>query len=637
MKDLLIPIQKSVSLPGKYSVPARVLVASAHEVDAMPAWQLVAELKRLGVRARFALGGHPPDVLLLRDRSLAHSESYELSVSADGIEIVSATDAGAYYGVQTLRELLRVYGRKIPCCRITDWPDFARRGVYLDCSRGKVPTVSTVKQLIERLAHWKMNELQLYIENVFTYKKHPLIGRGFSPFKPQDIKEIQAHCRLHHITFVPSLASIGHMEKILMLPTYAKLGEMPGFRGLPGGTTLCPGDPGSIRLLADLYGEFLPLCEAEDFNVCGDEPWELGKGRSKARASRVGEGRVYLDFMLKIREICLKHGKRMNMWCDIVLKHEELIPLLPKDIVILNWDYLPGGRRVLRTHEVADAGLPFMCCSGTHGWRSHGSRLRLAMANVREFTKLALRNGAEGMLQTDWGDHGHRNPLGVSLCSYAHAAAHAWHGGGVEEKSHLRRFALHTFGDRTGEIAAALDLIDSTPEEPGVFSKEQFCKKRKFLQDGGLRGKYMFWRYYALLEPLRAGVTLKPHAVLGNQQVFGRVGLSKAGLQKQLRKLNTFSLPAPAKGLAEFDRLVLEEYALAAEMDRLAGRRVQLADAVRDGRPPKSKELKTHASEMTRMAERFKTLWLARSRPSRLNDNLGRMRAAVREARTLAK
>ena len=82
---------------------------------------------------------------------------------------------------------------------------------------------------------------------------------------------------------VGSLASGGHFEKILALQQYTHLGEIPGFRNHPGGSTLCPVNRDSIKLVSELYNEFVPLFEAEDFNVCCDETWELGKGRSKIR------------------------------------------------------------------------------------------------------------------------------------------------------------------------------------------------------------------------------------------------------------------------------------------------------------------------------------------------------------------
>ncbi len=234
-------------------------------------------------------------------------------------QYVPVRGAGTYYAIQTLRDLTQIFDRTIPAMVIEDEPDFARRGIYHDCSRGKVPKIKTLKELVIRLAHWKINEFQLYIENVFTFKSHPEIGKGYSPFTPEEILELQEHCRNHHVRLVGSLASFGHFEKILALPQYSHLGEMPGFRGFPGGTTLCPADPGSIKLIEELYNDFMPLFDADDFNVCCDETWELGKGRSKKIADRVGVGRVYLDFILKIHRLCNRFGKRMNLWADIVL------------------------------------------------------------------------------------------------------------------------------------------------------------------------------------------------------------------------------------------------------------------------------------------------------------------------------
>jgi N-acetyl-beta-hexosaminidase len=114
------------------------------------------------------------------DKTIENSEGYKIKIHTKGIEIFAAADAGMYYAKQTLKELTAIYGKRLPTCLIEDWPDFKRRGVYLDCSRGKVPKLNTLKELVLRLAGWKINELQLYIENVFIFKKHPDIGKGYS-------------------------------------------------------------------------------------------------------------------------------------------------------------------------------------------------------------------------------------------------------------------------------------------------------------------------------------------------------------------------------------------------------------------------------------------------------------------------
>ena len=610
VEDLLIPVRTLAAGEGVFRWPDEAVLCRAADADELPLGQLAEDLTaRCGVAARVA-SADAPAVRVRRDDAIDGDEAYRLTVAPGGVEIAAAGDAGAYYAVQTLRELLAACGPAIPTCTIDDAPDFPRRGVYHDCSRGKVPTLATLKDLVTRLARWKVNELQLYVENVFTFKKHPAIGQGYSPLTPEELGELQDHCRLHHVRLVGSLASFGHMERILCLDAYKHLGEMPGFRDLPGGTTLCPIDPGSIELVADLYEEFLPVFEARDFNVCCDETWELGKGRSKADADRVGAGRLYLDFLLKLHDLCQRHGKRMNAWADIVLEHPELLGDLPKDVVMLNWDYSPGGRRIPRTREIAEAGLPFMVCPGTNGWISHGTRLRDAIGNVAEFAAEGRRCGAEGLLNTDWGDGGHRNPLGASLHSFAHGAAHAWFGPGVDDAGFTERFCRHAFGQTDGRMAGALRALGDTYRIAG--------------QDNPYRCSF----YRALVDPLAKAEGAGDDSI----DLFTR-----EGAERVLAELPAaMALPDPAEQPDAFEALAVEELALAARMDLLACRRVLAAKDLRAGKPVAPAELGKLADETADLAGEFERLWLARSKPSRLCDNLALLDAAAREAADLA-
>ena len=68
-----------------------------------------------------------------------------------------------------------------PACRIEDWPDFAVRGVMLDVSRDRVPTMQTLRDLVDRLAGWKINQLQLYMEHTFAYAGHEDVWRRRRP------------------------------------------------------------------------------------------------------------------------------------------------------------------------------------------------------------------------------------------------------------------------------------------------------------------------------------------------------------------------------------------------------------------------------------------------------------------------
>jgi hypothetical protein len=619
-----------------------VRLAPAGEADKLPLGQLERDLGSYLPRR----GDGVVDVRVIRDAGVGGAEAYRITIRPADIEVAAAADAGAYYGVQTLRALLACRGRaaggggggaagdggaaagaassgqaEMPCGVIEDRPDFPRRGVYLDCSRGKVPKLSTLKQLVERLAHWKVNELQLYVENVFTFRKHPAIGVGYSPFTPEEIIALQDHCRAHHVRLVGSLASFGHMERILELPRYRHLGEMAGFRGLAGGTTLCPLDEGSIALVADLYSEFVPLFDAVDFNVCCDETWELGKGRSQAEAKRVGLGRVYLGFLLKLRELCGKYGKRMNAWADIVLEHPEMLGELPRDIVMLNWEYAANGPRITRSGEITDAGLPLVVCPGTSGWLSHGSRLANAVANVANFAAEGRRRGAEGLLNTDWGDDGHRNPLGASLHGFAHGAAHSWHGSAVDDATFTERFCRQYFCQRQGDerLASYVRLVGSTHDMIRSPSA------------------YRVSLYRAMVEPLAAPLGGPRPAEPEAKDSIGQIPAD--GAQEVIDRLGPAlaDMPSQAGQRDEFEKLALAELALAGQMDMLAARRAVAAAKVRTGQCPSAADLNALADETANVSEEFQSLWLARSKPSRLADNVAKLDAAIVEARCLAK
>ena len=610
--DLLIPPKRVSHRPGVLAWPKAPVLASPTTADLLPLGQLSADLlRRVGVQARIERNAFGPATLRIRrDPAIRGPQRYRLEISPRGIEIAASDDAGAYYAIATLRELLAVQGRRLGACVIEDWPDFRRRGIYHDCSRGKVPKLETLKALVERLARWKINELQLYVENVFTFQRHPDIGCGYSPLTPQEILDLQAHCKLHHVRLVGSLASFGHMEKILCLPRYRHLGELPGNLDRPGGTTLCPTDPGSIRLVEEMYEEFVPLFEAEDFNICGDEPWELGRGRSRSKrlADRVGVGRVYLDFLLKIHRICRKHGKRTNAWADIVLDHPEILPDLPGEMVMLNWDYSPDGARIPRSKEIVRAGLPLVVCPGTNGWMSHGTRLRMAMENVAVFAAQGRRHNAEGLLNTDWGDSGHRNPLGVSLHGFAHGAAHAWNGKAVDDDTFTETFCLHAFDQHDGRLAKAIRMLGN------VY---------RTIDPAG-RGWVLYDSYTKpLLPPRDAKTTLYQ--------------TSPPGWRKVTEQLGDESIwPKPPRNMDRFESLALAEMALGARMDVLACRRAMIGKRLLDGQRVPQAELRALADDLHAMAECFQSLWLERNKPSRLRDNLACFRKVETECRRMA-
>ena len=300
---------------------------------------------------------------------------------------------------------------------------FAVRSYMLDISRDKVPTMGTLKQLVEILEKFNYNQLQLYTEHTFAYSKHEAVWKDASPMTAQEIRELDLFCAMHGIDLVPNQNSFGHLERWLVKPEYNHLAELPhGGAPLPWGgfkkdpTTLCPTDPASLEFLAGLYDELLPNFESRLFNIGCDETFDLlGEGRSAAAVKEKGEGRVYLDFLLKVAELVRKRGKRPMFWGDVILRHPELVPELPKDLIALDWGYEGNHPFMDEAAKFAAAGLDFYVCPGTSSWNSLAGRVENMRENMIVAERAGHLHGAKGFMVTDWGDGGHWQPLAASL------------------------------------------------------------------------------------------------------------------------------------------------------------------------------------------------------------------------------
>ena len=142
---------------------------------------------------------------------------------------------------------------------------FEVRGYMLDVSRDRVPTLKTLREIVDLLARCNYNQLQLYTEHAFAYSAHPEAWEEADPVTPEDVRKLDAYCRMQGIELVANQNTFGHMERWLKLPRYNPLAKFPkGGAITPWGavkkypTTLDPANPGSIALVESLFDELLP-------------------------------------------------------------------------------------------------------------------------------------------------------------------------------------------------------------------------------------------------------------------------------------------------------------------------------------------------------------------------------------------
>ena len=392
--------------------------------------------------------------------AMAQAQGYQLTIKPTGLLIIASTAVGVFYGVLTLCQILSQCHGNLPFLYITDWPDFPQRGVMLDVSRNRVPTMATLYELIDLLATWKINQIQLYLEHTFAYRHHPVVWENASPLTGEEILAIDAYCRERFIELVPNQNSFGHMRPWLIHEPYRHLAECPdgcdtgneewGYFDEP--FTLDPSNPGSLNLVRSMMDELLPHFTSRQFNIGGDEPVELGCGRSAEIVAEKGKGRVYIDFLLQIYQEVKARGYTMQAWGDIIMAYPELVAELPPDLITLEWGYEAHHPFAEHGAKFAESGLPFYLCPGTSSWNSLAGRTDNALVNLRVAAENGLKYGAVGYLVTDWGDNGHWQPLSVSYLGLLYGAALGWGYETNRDMNVAEALNQHVFHDTTGTM-----------------------------------------------------------------------------------------------------------------------------------------------------------------------------------------
>lgn len=440
----------------------------------------------LGVSAGVPSAGQALLRILAPSRSLP-VEGYDLECNDDAVVLRAGSEAGAFYGLQTFSQIVGQCGAVMPRFSISDSPDFAARGVMLDVSRCKVPTMQTLEGLVELFARLKINQVQLYCEHTFAFAAHETVWHDASPISAEEIIALDSFCRDHYIELVPNQNSFGHFERWLRHPEYKHLAECPdGFEYQWGGrstsgSTLKPNQE-SLDFVGGLYAELLPNFTSRLFNIGCDETWELGKGWSKKECDKRGTTSVYLDFLLKIHRLVKKRGRRMMFWGDIILHNPELVSRLPKDIIALEWGYEADHDFDNRCAHFARAKVPFYVCPGTSSWNTITGRTANCLGNLGNAAKCGLKHGAIGYLNTDWGDGGHHQYLPISYPGFYAGAAFSWCGKTNDGSDVADAMNRMSFGDPTGttgsvlvELGRVTDLLPEKRSNKTIFNDLLFC------------------------------------------------------------------------------------------------------------------------------------------------------------------
>jgi hypothetical protein len=341
--------------------------------------------------------------------------------------------------------------------RVRDWPKMAMRGIHDEISYGQVSTMENFKDMIRFLADFKMNTMIIYFEDTFRFKRYPTIGEGRGALSREQVDELEAFARPLGVEIFPVFEMLGNQGALLMLD------EARPFAEYPGAHSFSVSDD-AFDFLKNCFEEMADAFDSKYFHAGLDESWDLGFGKSEELVKRAGRGPAHAAHYRRINDLLKGRGKTMIMYGDIILNYPEILDLIPKDIVLMDWQY-QAADHYPTVDVLGSKGFPIVVLPGMSNWDRIFPDMSRALINIRNFTLDCYRQPRPlGSITSTWGDNGSKNLRELLYYGYAYGAEVTWSPERTDVSSFSDRFFTLWNGPGTAPYFEAIyALLEKWP------------------------------------------------------------------------------------------------------------------------------------------------------------------------------
>ena len=341
-----------------------------------------------GNKLKVGAGESASGINLVIDKAIANKEGYVLTISSEGIRIAGATEAGVFYGVQTLRKSIPASkGKKnveFAGVTITDAPRFGYRGMMLDVSRHFMPADS-VKCYIDMLALHNVNRLHFHLTDdqgwrieikkypklteIGSKRKETVIGRNsgvydgkpYSGYYTQDeLRDLVNYAQERFITIVPEIDLPGHQQAALS--SYPELGCTGGPYEVwtqwgVSDNVICAGNDQAMQFLEDVLAEVIEIFPSEYIHIGGDECPKTVWGKCPKCQARINAQGIKADqhhsaeaylqsyVISRMEKFVESKGRHIIGWDEIL--EGGLAP----NATVMSWRGMEGGIQAAQQHH----------------------------------------------------------------------------------------------------------------------------------------------------------------------------------------------------------------------------------------------------------------------------------------------
>jgi hexosaminidase len=264
------------------------------------------------------------------------------------------------------------------------------------------------------------------------------------------------------VTLIPEQQTFAHMHNTLRLEQYASAAE------LPHGFLLAPNVPLSSEYLSRIVSQELEAVPHPPFfHIGSDETATLGLGATQAYVAQRGRSQAYADHITAMDRLVKPSGARIMLWDDGIEADPGIMPLIPRDAVVVNWHYDDRPSYMPFIQTIAGGGFEQMVAPGDSNWNEVFPDVDYAMPNERTFINEGKNARVLGLFQTVWHDDG-ETLYEATWYPVLYAAASSWESGDVTPERFAADFPLAFFGvddagysDDVAALARALTRLEA--------------------------------------------------------------------------------------------------------------------------------------------------------------------------------
>ena len=366
---------------------------------------------------------------------------------------------------------------------------FKTLGVMIDASRGAVPKVSTVKELLDHLALMGYSMAMLYTEDTVELDGRPYFGYMRGRYTVDELREIDDYADVYGIEMIPCIECYGHMEKYLIWPEASQIRDTDD--------VLLAREEKTFDFVEQLIATVSTAFRSKRIHIGMDEAWSMGRGKFLDKHGYVPPFEIFNEYMERLVGITDNYGLRPMMWSDMYFRihasdgvsyysEDTVIPddfkdMIPKNIDLVFWHY---GEKyycddyMLKKHAALDRNIIF--AGGLYSWVGHFPEHNHAYDSTKFSLEACRQNGVCEAMTTIWSNDNAETDIFANLFGLSFTAELAYDRNADREKQKAR------FETCTNASYGAFSMMSSYHNK---FDGESYPNHNdRFL------GKPLFWQ-----------------------------------------------------------------------------------------------------------------------------------------------